>query len=128
MSARAAFDPNMVPDAEEMWVRLGRFMSQWGSVAETARGWSLTWGENDWVTEVEITREELHAYTYEHVRWRFEHGLDDGLGPNLGDGRELRLPLGLMDSFGECFGPQLEPYGRMKLEGLVFKVIPDAVP
>lgn len=95
-------------------------MGRWGTVTETPRGVSLTWREDGWVTEVEITKAELYAYVDDFVHWRIEHGLDDGL--------EDGLPSPLTDSFGECFGPQEEPYARMELQGLVFHVIPDAVP
>lgn len=95
-------------------------MGQWGTVDDTARGLSLTWGEQRWVTEVQMTQAELHAYVSDHVRWRTEHGLDDGL--------EDGLPLPLMDSFGDCFGPQDQPYARLELQGLELQVVSDAAP
>lgn len=95
-------------------------MSRWGTVNETPRGLSLTWGDDGRVTEVEMTKAELFAYVDDYVRWRIEHGLDDGL--------EDGLPSPLTDSFGDCFGPQEEPYARMELQGLDFRVIPDATP
>ncbi|OIJ27959.1 hypothetical protein UG56_004430 [Nocardioides luteus] len=117
-----------VPDTEELWARLRRFMARWGTVDDTARGLSLTWGEQHWVTEVEITQDELYAYVHEYVNWRIEHGLDTGLENGVDDDRENRLPMPLMDSFGDCFGPQDQAYLRIRLQGLDFVVVPDATP
>lgn len=95
-------------------------MGQWGTVEDTVRGLRLTWGERGWVTEVQMTQAELHNYVMENVRWRLEHGLDDGL--------EDGLPLPLMDSFGDCFGPQDQPYALLRLDGLELQIIPSASP
>ncbi len=54
------------------------------------------------------------------MHWRIENGHDDGLD----DG----LPLPLMDSFGDCFGPQDVPYARLELQGLEFQIVPGATP
>lgn len=85
------------------WAHLVRFLSQWGRVERSARGLQLFWGEH--VTEIEITPSELDAYVRKFTR------LTDG------------LPLPLMDSFGDCFGPQEEPYARVALVGLDLKVV-----
>lgn len=90
-------------------------MGQWGVVHDSPRGLQLTWGSGNQVTEVEMTTAQLVGYVAAYVTWRAERGLDDGL--------EDGLPLPLMDSFGDCFGPQEAPYARLALDGLDFRVV-----
>lgn len=90
-------------------------MGQWGEVQETPRGLQLAWAEGRHLTEVEMTKTQLLDYVADYVRWRTEHGLGDGL--------DNGLPMPLLDSFGDCFGPQEAPYARLALVGLDFHLV-----
>ena len=113
---RRELDPATVPSADVLWNRLRAFLGQWGEVDEGPRGLVLRWG--DQVTEVEMTRVQLHEFVADFVRWRVERGLDDGL--------QNGLPLPLTDSWQDAFGPQTEPYARLALVGLAFEVVAHA--
>lgn len=101
-----------IPATGTLWQRFRTFLEQWGTVQETATGVQLSWGDH--VTEVTLTPSQLHEYVADFVTWRTEHGMDDGLTSGL--------PLPLMDSFGETFGPQESAYARVELVGLGFQV------
>lgn len=103
---------------DQLWELLRTFIGQWGSVRETELGLLLTWGDEQWETEIEINRIQLQRYVADFAAARRAAGLDDGLANGL--------PLPLMDSFGACFGTQASPYQHLALQGLEFDVVTTA--
>lgn len=108
-----------IPTEDELWRTWLEFLARYGTVeADPEAGATVT--VDGRASLFRMSRPALHDYVIDFVGWRRAHGYSDGLG----DG----LPLPLMDSFGDCFGPQLAVHAEYALEGLDFRHVPGSSP
>ena len=104
-----------MPTSDELWSSWLAFLAQYGTLEVVPDvGVKVFWESQ--ASLFRLAKDQLFEYVLEFVARRRERGLSDGL--------DNGLPLPIMDSAGECLGPQGAEYAEYELEGLGFRRVP----